>query len=185
MQPSTETMLMRARYRISEGDYVRAAMLFARLTLRQWMWLVVGPLAPLVLLVMMVALRNRSLDLSRLNDPLLRYYGVIWALLVLYFVARIYLIAPIRALYSYRHNKSMRDSEIEMDVLENGIRWTSRASRARHRWSHFKKWRCNDAYVLVCTGPGDWIVIPAGVAADGFDIGGFKDLLKWHIGAAR
>lgn len=159
---------MKATYRISEEDYVSAMRLFAELT----------PRLTIIYLASALALAA----LAVFGTPVLRggaTGGLIGGLLVI-LVGR-YVVSPALARKHYRKYKAIHD-EFTVELVEDGVRFTSPDSDGKITWAKVLKWRQNEKYLLIYPMPRLFHIIPKSIAAQGFDLQALASELVRHVG---
>jgi hypothetical protein len=159
---------MKANYRISEDDYVNGSMLAIRPTLR--------------LLIIWLAAVLTLLALSMFYSQAV-IAGVIGGLaggLSVFLIWR-YLVLPIQTRRNYRKYKAIH-GEITVELLEEGLRFTSPDADGKLIWPNILKWRQNDSYILVYPMPRLCHILPKSVASSGFDVSLLVNQLTRHVG---
>ncbi len=159
---------MKATYRISEQDYVNAMKLFARLRPRLVILYLVGALALVVL--------------ATFGSPALRG-GAIGGLIGGFSVALVgrYIISPLLARRHYRKYKAIHE-EFTVDLIDDGVRFTSPNGDGKITWDKVYKWRQNEDLVLIYPMPRMFHMIPKSVAIQGFDLQALTDGLLQYVG---
>lgn len=159
---------MKATYLISEQDYVDAMKLFAKLTPR------------LVIIYSASALALAALAIF--GSPVLRG-GAIGGLIGGLTVALIgrYVVSPILARRHYRKYKAIQE-EFTVEVVDDGVRFTSPNADGKITWDKVHKWRQNEKFVLIYPMPRIFHMVPKSVAAQGFDLQALTDGLQQHVG---
>lgn len=159
---------MKATYRISEEDYVNAMKLFAKLT-------------PRVALAYFVAVLVLVL-LGTYGSPVLRG-GAIGGLiggLVATFIGHC-IVSQILARRHYRKYKAIQQ-EFAVELVDNGVRFSSQNADGTVTWDQVHKWRQNDIFVLIYPMPRVFHIVPKSVASQGFDIQALIKRLLQHVG---
>jgi YcxB-like protein len=159
---------MRATFRVLEEDYVDAMDLFARLTPRM-----VIVYCTSVLALALVAL---------LGSPLLRA-STIGALIggASFTLLGRYLVAPMLARRYYSTYKAIQE-EFSIELLDDGIQFTSANATGKTPWSQIHKWRENEKFVLVYLMPRLFQIVPKSIADQGFDLQAPTNGLRQHVG---
>lgn len=161
---------MKATFRVSEADYMKAMSFAVQPTRRQ-----VGALltAAVVLLVLTV-----------FGPPAVREYasgGLACGLLLIVWVY--YILTPILSRRHYRQYKAMHE-EFTVELLDEGLRFTSVNSDIRIPWANIIKWRHNETCILIYQMPRLYGVVPKSVAARGFDVALLISRLTEQVGKA-
>ena len=159
---------MNATYRISEDDYVNAMKLFAKLTPRA---IAVYLVAALVFVVLAI-----------FGSPVIKG-GAIGGLaggLIVTVVGR-YIVSPILARKHYRKYKGIHD-EFTVEILDDGVRFTSPNSDGKLTWENMLKWRQNENYILIYPMPRIYHILPKSIATSGFDVPFLINQLNQHVG---
>ena len=159
---------MKAAFRIAEADYVRAMKLYAKPT-----WRLIAPISAILLMVIAVIASAPSGDREFLIFCLVAL--VIW-IVVVYGV-----VSPVRARFHYRRYKAMHD-EFTVELVEDGVRYTSPNGEATVPWNNILKWRQNENYILIYLSPRLFHIVPKSIVADGFDIPALINQLTRHVG---
>jgi hypothetical protein len=160
---------MKAAYRISEADYVRATKLYARPSLRG-----IG-----VVLTIVLILGGTAAFAPPLFDSLA--FGGLIGLAIIVPVMH-YIVVPLRSRLHYRRYKAMHD-EATVELLEDGLRFTSAIGEGKLPWNYILKWRQNDDYILVYPMPKLFYVVPKSIASNGFDVSALAGSLARHVGS--
>jgi hypothetical protein len=160
--------IMKATYRISEEDYVNAMRLFAKLTPR----LVIIYLASALALVALAVFGTQVLRGGAIG-------GLIGGLSVT-LIGR-YIVSPILARKHYRKYKAIHD-EFAVELVEDGVRFTSPNADGKITWDKMLKWRQNEKYVLIYPMPRIYHIVPKSVATQGFDLQALTNELLLHVG---
>src|SRR5690606_25143640 len=156
------------RFHVSERDYVRAGILYARTSGRVRAVLALG-LAVLLALAVWGPDGLRSLAIG----------GALGGVLG---VGAIRLVNPWLLRRHYRQYKGIQQEQT-VALLDEGVRFTSADGQGRLPWDKILKWRCNGDYVLVYPMPRLYYLVPvAAVAAQGFDVDRLKAALARHVG---
>lgn len=108
--------------------------------------------------------------------------GLIGGLLVA-LVGR-YVVSPILARKHYRKYKAIHD-EFAVELVEDGVRFTSPDSDGKITWAKVLKWRQNEKYLLIYPMPRLFHIVPKSVAAQGFDLQALANELVRHVGKAK
>jgi hypothetical protein len=161
---------VQARYRISEQDYVNAGRLYARLTPRLWLLAAVG-LAVLLALIVWGPSRVRQAAAGGLLGGLLVAALIRWV------------VSPWLLRRHYRQYKTIQQEQT-VTLQDWGLHITSVNGESRLAWDRMLKWRQSPDYVLIYIMPRLFHVVPAAVAAQGFDLARLKALLAQHLGPA-
>jgi hypothetical protein len=159
---------MSARYRLSEGDYAGAIRLSAKFT----------PRVATIYLVSAVVLAM----LAVFGPAVIRggaAGGLIGGLSVM-LIGR-YIATPILARRHYRKYKAIHD-EFGVELVDDGVRFTSPNADGKITWDKVYKWRQNDDFVLIYPMPRIFHIIPKSVAAQGFDLHELTKELLQHVG---
>lgn len=159
---------MKAMYRISGEDYANAMKLFAKLTLR---WGIIY-----------FACASALAALAEFGTQALRG-GAIGGLIGCLSVALVgrYIVSPILARNHYRKYRGT-DDEFAVELIEDGVRFTSPNADGKIIWDKMLKWRQNEKYVLIYPMPRFFHIAPKSVAAQGFDLRVLINGLRSHVG---
>ena len=167
MHLSTLPRIMKATFRISEQDYVEAAKLFAKATLRivviRW------------LLVLGVAAAFFFGD----NEVKGIAAGTLFGGMIVVCVARF--VVPMMQRWNYRKYKSIQE-EFAVELVEDGVRFFSKNGDSKVPWDTVLKWRQNDKWVLIYMMPRMYHMIPTALTTQGFDLQKLTDRLRQHVG---
>jgi hypothetical protein len=157
-----------ATYRITEADYVRAVNLHGKRSLRG---IAIWSATVLVLL-----------GIAAFGPPHLSslVIGGLIGIAIVIPVGR-YIIVPIRSHMHYRRYKAMH-VEATIEVVEDGIRFSTRNGQGRVPWENILKWRQNDRYILVYQMPRLFHIVPKSIASSGFDVSAFERCLTCYVG---
>jgi hypothetical protein len=159
---------MRATYRISEEGYLGAMRLFAKFTPR--------------LATIYLASAAALAVLAIFGTPVLRggaIGGLIGGLSVT-LIGR-YIASPMLARRHYQKYKAIHD-EFGVELVDDGVRFTSPSADGKITWDKIHKWRQNDEFVLIYPMPRIFHIIPKSVAAQGFDLQALTKGLLQHVG---
>lgn len=159
---------MKAKYRISETDYVNALKLYATLTPK------------LIATYLFVA---SSLALAAIFGSSLFQAAAIGGLIGGGLVAIVgrYLIAPILARRHYRKYKAIQD-EFAVSVNDDGVCIESSNAKGLLPWGDILKWRANEEFLLLYVMPKLYHIVPKSIAQQGFDIALLVNLLNKNVG---
>ncbi len=159
---------MHATFRISEDDYVNAMRLFSKFTPRlRFMY------AAVVALLVAIA----SFGSPRMKG------GAIGGLAGGLFVTVVgrYIASPIATRRNYRQYKAIQD-EFAVELLDEGLRFSSSAGSGKLAWNSILKWRQNNGYVLVYLSPKLYYILPKSIESGGFSMAVLTDRLRQHVG---
>ncbi|WP_098495014.1 YcxB family protein [Collimonas sp. PA-H2] len=159
---------MKAKYRISEEDYVNTMKLFAKLTPRK-----IFSYSTFVLVLVALAVFG----------PLVVKAGAIGGLaggLIVAVFGR-YIVAPILARRHYRKYRAIHE-EFTVELLQDGVRFISPNADGKLMWNHVLKWRQNDDYILIYPMPRLYHILPKSVVSDGFNVSLLINRLTQHVG---
>lgn len=159
---------MKATYLISEQDYVDAIKLFAKLTPR----LVIIYSASILVLAALAIFGSPVLSGGAIGGGI----GGLTAALI----GR-YVVSPILARRHYRKYKAIQE-EFSVEVVDDGVRFTSLNGDGKITWDKVYKWRENEKFVLIYPMPRIFYMVPKSVAAQGFDLQALTDGLQQHVG---
>ncbi|MDR0771203.1 MAG: YcxB family protein [Burkholderiales bacterium] len=161
---------MQARFHINERDYLRAAVLHARLTPRRWV----------VLALLLVLLLGWVLAVGTLFDVWAVAIGVSVGCVVILLALR-FIVNPLVLRWHYRRYKAIH-KEQTITLLDEGVRFDSSNGSSLLTWDLILRWRYNADYVLIYLMPRLFHVVPSTVAAGGFDMERLKADLMRHVG---
>ncbi len=164
----SQSIKMKATYRISEQDYVNAMDLFAKFT----------PRALLVYGLVVTAL----VFLSFFGTQVLSggaIGGLIGGLSVV--VIGRYIISPILVRRHYRNYKALHQ-EFVVEIVSDGVRFTSPTVDGKITWDQVHKWRQDDRFILIYPMPRIFHMVPKSIASQGFDLKALTDGLMQHVG---
>ena len=159
---------MTTPYRIDEEDYVNAMRLFARFSSRQ----VIALSGCAVFLIAFAVFGSGFVQAAAI--------GALIGGLVATVIGR-YVVAPILARRHYRKYKAIHD-EFTVELLDDGVRFTSPSGNAKITWDKMLKWRENDHYILIYLMPRIYHLVPKAVASRGFDLDRLTSGLLQHVG---
>jgi hypothetical protein len=106
-----------------------------------------------------------------------------WACGLLLIVWVYYILTPILSRRHYRQYKAMHE-EFTVELLDEGLRFTSVNSDIRIPWANIIKWRHNETCILIYQMPRLYGVVPKSVAARGFDVALLISRLTEQVGKA-
>lgn len=159
---------MEIQYNITEADYVKSVKLSAMATQKQLNWLVAGGLGLLLLAVF----GPNSLKV-------MGYSGVICG--VLGYLIVLHLFSPMQAKRNYRNYKSIH-LPLYFDVVDGGFTIRTENGQNNVKWEDVLKWREDKNYVLIYFAPKMFYMIPKRIAESGFDMEGFRKVLRDKLG---
>ncbi|MGI9412498.1 MAG: YcxB family protein [Hyphomicrobiales bacterium] len=81
----------------------------------------------------------------------------------------------------YRQYKLIQ-SPMTMEVVEDGVHFTSDLANSRLEWDHFTGWREDDRYILLYVAPRMFHIVPKRISEDGFDVDRFRARLTETLG---
>ena len=162
---------MKVEYRIREEDYVEAMKLYSRLMPRSLL-LYLGITAMLG----MLATTGSPLVSSAAIGGLVG--GVIAVVLGRY------LLVPLLARRHYRNYKANQEL-FSVELLHEGVRFSSATAEGILHWDKILKWRQNDDYVLIYIMPRLYHIGPKSIETKGFDIAELVRQLKSFVGDER
>jgi hypothetical protein len=142
--------------------------LFARFTPR--LAIVYSTIA--LTLIVSAALGPRALGAGAIG-------GLIGGLLVT--VVGRYIASPLLARRHYRKYKAIQD-EFGVELVEQGVRFTTTNAEGTILWDKIHKWRQNDEFVLIYPMPRLFHIIPKSVATQGLDLQELTNALLQHVG---
>ena len=162
---------MTAIYRISKQDYINAAKLFRKFTVK----MAASYLAVTILLLIIAFIGPKFLK-----------HGIFGGIIGGFIASLIirYLVFPIQTKRNYKKYKAMHD-EFTLELLEEGLKFGSSTGEGLVKWDTINKWRQNDDYILIYPMPRLYHIIPKSVAEQGFDIQGVVDSLNERVGKSR
>ena len=120
--------------------------------------------------------------LSLFGTPVLRggaIGGVIGGLSVALVIR--YVVSPIMSRRNYRKYKAIQE-ELAVELLEDGVRFTSPSAEGNITWDKVHKWRQNEKFVLIYPMPQIFHMVPTSVATQGFDLQALLDSLQQNVG---
>jgi len=159
---------MKVKYRISEDDYVSAMKLFAKLSPRESG---IYSASTVVLVVLAV-----------FGTPLIKA-GAIGGLAggaIVTLVGR-YIVSPILARRHYQKYKAIHQ-EFTIELLDDGVRFTSPDADGKLTWDKMLKWRENQDYILIYPMPQLYHIVPKSIATGGFDVKLLTNRLSQYVG---
>lgn len=159
---------MKAEFRITEQDYVAAMKLYSRLTPR------------LRLLYLGIAVVLGMLGTS--GTPLVQSAaigGLVGGIIAV--VLGRYVLVPLLARKHYRKYKAIQEL-FSVELLEDGVRFTSANASGTLKWDQVLKWRQNGNYLLIYLMPRLYHIIPKSIETEGFDISELIRQLTAHVG---
>lgn len=159
---------MEIQYTISEADYVNSIKLAAMASRKQLVLLSAGGLG----LVLLSVFGTDSLK------PI-GYCGLFFGMLG-YFIT-LYLISPWQAKRHYRNYKSIQ-KPIKIELVDGGFTITADNGQGNAKWDNLLKWREGKEYILVYLAPKLFYMIPKRIEELGFDMEGFRRLLREKLG---
>lgn len=159
---------MKASYRITETDYVRAMGLFAT------------PSAGLLAIYLAAALVLTALAVLGSHAWRgLAIGGLIGGVITV--LAGRFVLTPLLARRHYRAYKAIQE-EFGVELLDDGVRFTSPDAQGIVTWSKILKWRQDDRYLLIFPMPRLFHIIPKSVATQGFDLERLTSRLRQVVG---
>lgn len=167
---------MEVTYRISEQDYVNITKLSAKFTPR----IVLAYCVAVLVLVLLVIYRSQILRGGALPAAVI---GGLIAGLVVVFVMR-YIVVPILARRHYRKYKAIHQ-EFALELVDDGIRFSSANGEGKVLWSQVDKWRQNDEFILIYLMPRLYYMVPKSIADQGFDLQALIEKLLHHVGPPK
>lgn len=162
---------MEVTYRISEQDYVSVTKLSAKLTPR----IVLVYVVTTVVLVLLVIYGSQILRGGAI--------GGLIAGLVVGLVTR-YMVLPILARRHYRKYKAIHQ-EFALELVDDGIRFSSANGDGKVLWFQVDKWRQNDEFILIYLMPRLFHIVPKSIADQGFDLQALIEKLLHHVGPPK
>lgn len=156
---------MEATYTITERDYVRAIMLFSKLTRK------VAILVLAVYLALAVAVVILSVPLW-----LLAIGGIVG-------VSYHFTITPYVSRRHYRKYKAIQ-GPITVQLKDEGVWIQSEDGSTIVKWEKIYRWRQNNNYVLIYLMPRLFYIIPKTVTESGFDLSSLIETLQTKVGKA-
>ena len=161
---------MHARYHVTERDYVRVGRVASRPGRRAWTVLAV---------VLACALAAALLGPPGTGTAVTG--GLVGGLAVWCTIQ--YVLNPWLLRRHYRQYKLMQQEQT-VTLSPDVIHFKSAAGESHLGWDKILKWRFSPDYVLIYLAPNMYHVIPASVAAQGFDLDRLKSTLAQHVGPA-
>lgn len=159
---------MIAKYQISEDDYLATMRLHAKIT-PGWLVVLIGFGVALAMLAI--------LDPADLRAPAMGgLIGGMFAIVIM----RLF-VAPALSRKHYRNYKAIRE-QMEVELLDEGIRFTSPHGASTVLWEMVHRWRQNDTYVLIYLMPRLFYIVPKEVASQGFDVTALVQCLSANVG---
>jgi hypothetical protein len=159
---------MKATYRISEEDYVRAMKLFSKITPKIAAILILMVLV----LVVVIVLGSGAVKGGAIGGLI---GGVVVAVVIRYVVN------PIIARRHYRNYKAIQEP-ITIDLKEEGVELSTSDGGGLVRWEKMLKWRQSEEYLLIYPMPRMYHIIPKSIADSGFELQRLIKLLQERIG---
>lgn len=159
---------MKVKYRISEDDYVSAMKLFAKLSPR-----VSAIYSASTVVLVVLAIFGATLIKAGAIGGLAG--GVIVTL-----VGR-YIASPILARRHYQKYKAIHQ-EFTIELLDDGVRFTSPDADGKLTWDKMLKWRENQDYILIYLMPQLYHIVPKSIVAGGFDVKLLTNGLSQYVG---
>lgn len=167
---------MEVTYRISEQDYVSVTKLSAKLTPR----IVLVYSGTAFVLVLLVIYGSQIL-----------WGGALWAAALGGLIAGLvgglvtrYIVVPILARRQYRKYKAIHQ-EFALELVDDGIRFSSANGDGKVLWSQVDKWRQNDEFILIYLMPRLFYIVPKSVVSQGFDLQALIEKLLHHVGPPK
>lgn len=157
---------MRATFRITEQDYVKALRLSSTKILF-WLYVITAIIFELIFAILGIPNSNRT-------------HGV-FALGFIFITVSRYIISPIQWRRHYKKYKSIHE-EVLIELLDEGIRFSSSNGEGKLTWDKILKWRKNNNYILIYQAPRIFQAIPTRINASGFDIALLSSRLSKHVG---
>jgi hypothetical protein len=158
-----ERARMKAQYRITEDDYVKA------MRLHTWRDFIARPSATQLALRFVIAI---LLGLAVWIEPTI---GLVSILVLAIAVAVLLLFwVPARSRKHYKQHTAI-----------DGIRFSSADGETKALWPKVFQWRQNEQYVLVYRMSLLFHIVPKSLAQEGFDIPLLVRRLAEHVGAER
>jgi len=159
---------MKAEYKITEDDYVKALKLYGKLT-------------PKLIIIYAVAIIILVL-LAIYGSQIIRG-GAIGALVggsIAVFGGR-FVVAPLLARRHYRKYKAIQEP-MAVEFNDDGLMFYSTDAESKLKWNKILKWRQNSDYILVYLMPRLYHVIPKPLSNIGFKIDKLVALLEQNVG---
>jgi YcxB-like protein len=147
---------VRAQYRISEDDYVKATKLYGKLTPRSIAVLLVA----MLLLVCLIVFGSTVVQAAGIS-------GLVTGLSI-FFLGQ-YVLSPWIARRHYRKYKAIQE-EFSIEIMDDGFSLRTADSDAKIKWANVLKWRHNDEFILVFPMPRIYYMVPKSLATSGLDI---------------
>jgi hypothetical protein len=167
---------MQARFYFAERDYVRAVALHWRLPWRFW-------IAVALLLLTLAFLWPHMIVMMRTNVVMPMAVGAVAGFCIIVLAIRLFA-SPLILRRNYRQYKKIQQEQT-VTLLDDGVRFATDSGSTLLTWGDILKWRYNADYVLIYPMPRIFHIVPATVAAEGFDIERLKAALTQHVGAAK
>ena len=159
---------MKAKFRISEDDYVNALKLYGKLNPK--------------MLIIYLSVAGGLLLIAIFGSPLIRsgaIGGIIGGAIVV--ILGRYLLSPMLARRHYRKYKAIHD-EFTIGLNDDGVSIESSNAKGLIPWSNILKWRDNNDYVLIYLMPRLYHIVPKSVSQDGFDVALLINSLYRNVG---
>jgi hypothetical protein len=159
---------MRTTFRITEADYVNGMKLYSLMGKRYAIvfW------SSVVLLHIVIALAGEMTKYTL-------FFG--WLFGVIFYVTIRFVLGPYIARRHYRNYKSMHE-EFQIELLPEGVYLTGDDFSNKVLWNKMLKWRYNDSYILIFIMPRLFYMVPASLAAQGFDTQALMAALTKNVG---
>jgi hypothetical protein len=168
-----ERARMKAQYRITEDDYVKA------MRLHTWRDFIARPSATQLALRFVIVI---LLGLAVWIEPTVSLVGI----LVLAIAVAVLLLFWVPALSRkhYKQHTAIHDP-LTIELSDDGIRFSSADGETKALWPKVFQWRQNDQFVLVYRMSLMFHIVPKSLAREGFDIPLLVRHLAEHVGAER
>ncbi|WP_167595194.1 YcxB family protein [Collimonas pratensis] len=159
---------MKTTYRISEKEYMQAINLASKSSPRQIGLIFMMVLAATAVLSFLGT--GTGLDITFNCLLILTIFGVV-----------IFIYIPHVARKGYRQNKDIQGT-LTIELLDNGVEFSSPNTVARVPWDHIVKWRQKGDWIFIYRTSRAFHMLPKSVATNGFDLPLLIGRLTQHVG---
>jgi hypothetical protein len=168
-----ERARIKAQYRITEDDYVKA------MRLHTWRDAIARPSATQLAVRFAIVI---LLGFAVWIEPIV---GLV-AILVFAIAVAVFLLfwLPAVTRKQYKQHTAIHDP-LTVELLDDGIKFSSADGETKALWPKVFQWRQNDQFVLVYRMSLMFHIVPKSLAGEGFDIPLLVRHLAEHVGAER
>jgi hypothetical protein len=162
---------MKATFLISQTDYVNAMRLFAKPSTTFKVYYLIAAIIVMLLIILKIP--------TWILPPVIGGFIGATGMIILQRTT----LVPLIARRHYKKYKLIHDEQA-IELLDDGVRYSSVNGEGRQTWDKILKWRQNEKYILIYIAPNLFHIVPKSLQSSGFEIPLLIERLSQHVGAA-